>query len=411
MSYTSIVGDVEEEEKEEGVKTVISQEDLMMEALKEAEKLKNAAAKNSKDIIDVDDSVEDALITLDDEPMVGEKNKESNVKKKYKSFECSVCMAPFDYAWMLSTHMKSHEEKNKFECSQCGKTFDSSSNLQRHTNFEHKNNNARKSVPEPQNRFNPNKSLPVTVNKGSQNRRSSMDVSQMSKLGGLTSISKSTNITKVAKSTNITNVSSLNRATNISKVTVDRTLNTSALSVSREGVSIMGPGPKGSKVATSIDAAKVIAARSKAEKDKQTMAILSRAGVSVKKASPKKGTLSSAISISKIEPPPPPKPARVISVGSGGMNDIKKMINMKPPKVENPPVKRNNPLSITPNQRGRPALQGIQRNLPSTQGNTTTQRTPYQRRGSGSQGSVQMVKPVLKTPAQKDAPQETAKEA
>merc|ERR1719186_2411616 len=187
MSYTSIVGDVEEEEKEEGVKTVISQEDLMMEALKEAEKLKNAAAKNSKDIIDVDDSVEDALITLDDEPMVAENNKESNVKKKYKSFECSVCMAPFDYAWMLSTHMKSHEEKNKFECSQCGKTFDSSSNLQRHTNFEHKNNNARKSVPEPQNRFNPNKSLPVTVNKGSQNRRSSMDVS---KLGGLTSISK-----------------------------------------------------------------------------------------------------------------------------------------------------------------------------------------------------------------------------
>merc|ERR1719186_1599466 len=129
MSYTSIVGDVEEEEKEEGVKTVISQEDLMMEALKEAEKLKNAAAKNSKDIIDVDDSVEDALITLDDEPMVAENNTESNnVKKKYKSFECSVCMAPFDYAWMLSTHMKSHEEKkNSFECSQCGKTFDSSS--------------------------------------------------------------------------------------------------------------------------------------------------------------------------------------------------------------------------------------------------------------------------------------------
>merc|ERR1719186_275573 len=388
MSYTSIVGDVEEEEKEEGVKTVISQEDLMMEALKEAEKLKNAAAKNSKDIIDVDDSVEDALITLDDEPMVAEINKESNyAKKKYKSFECSVCMAPFDYAWMLSTHMKSHEEKNNFECSQCGKTFDSSSNLQRHTNFEHKNNNARKSVPEPQNRFNPNKSLPVTVNKGGQNRRSSMDVSKMSKLGGLTSISKSTNIT---------NVSSLNRATNISKVTVDRTPNTSALSVSREGVSIMG-GPKGSKVPTSIDAARDIAARSKAEKDKQTMAILSRAGVSVKKASPKKGALSSAISISKIEPPPPPKPARVISVGSGGMNDIKKMINMKPPKVENPPVKRNNPLSITPNQRGRPALQGIQRNLPSTQGNTTTQRTPYQR-GSGSQGGVQMLKPVLKTP-------------
>merc|ERR1719186_1644877 len=353
MSYTSIVGDVEEEEKEEGVKTVISQEDLMMEALKEAEKLKNAAAKNSKDIIDVDDSVEDALITLDDEPMMAENNTESNVKKKYKSFECSVCMAPFDYAWMLSTHMKSHEEKkNNFECSQCGKTFDSSSNLQRHTNFEHKNNNARKPVPEPQNRFNQNKSLPVTVNKGSQNRRNSMDVSQMSKLGGLTSISKSTNITKVAKSTNI------------AKVTVDRAPNTSALSVSREGVSIMGPG---SKVPTSIDAARDIAARSKAEKEKQTMAILSRAGVSVKKASPKKGALSSAISISKIEPPPPPKPARVISVGSGGMNDIKKMINMKPPKVETPPIKRDNPLSITPNSRGRPALQGTQRNLPSTQ--------------------------------------------
>merc|ERR1719186_2073192 len=83
---------------------------------------------------------------------------------------------------------------------------------------------------------------------------------------------------------------------------------------------------------------------------------------------------------------------------------------MKPPKVETPPLKRNNPLSITPNQRGRPAMQGNQRNLPSTQVNTSAQRTPYQRRGSESQGSVQMVKPVLKTPAQKDALQETAKE-
>merc|ERR1719319_216513 len=279
---------------------------------------------------------------------------------------------------MLSTHMKSHE-KNTFACDQCSKTFDSSSNLQKHTTAAHKKIVLAKTVP--QKRFNPNKSLPVTNNKVNPTKRMSMDIGK--KLGGLSS----TNISKV-KVDRVSNA-------NVNKVKLGGTSNTNISKVKiPESISVMGPGLNGKKVVTSITAARDVAAKSVAEKQAKTLAALTRVGVSVSKASPKKAVgLSSGISITKVEPPPPPKPMRTINLDSSGLDSLRKLGILTEDKPQ-----------IPTQNRGRPPVQRAPYQRNST-GNTPAQRKPYLKNSPAAQGNTpgQRNSSILKMPSQKDS--------